>query len=187
MTFDVVYIDPPWAFNQVKTGGTFTSGAAQKYPTMSLADICQLPIPAICEPTTALFLWVPTTLKFSHAARVLDAWAFDYITTVYWNKTRLGMGYWFRNQVEELLVCQRRGGSLEPFRCQLPNIISLPPGEHSTKPEEFRRLIEQATGKISRRQCVELFARKQVPGWTGLGNVTTGRDIRDDIRRIAAA
>jgi N6-adenosine-specific RNA methylase IME4 len=93
------------------------------------------------------------------------------------------MGFWLRNQVEELLVFTR--GDVAPFRCQLPNIISLQPGEHSEKPEEFRRLIEDCTGKFSRRACIELFARKQVMGWTGIGHVATGRDIRDDLRRLA--
>lgn len=187
MTFDVLYIDPPWSFDNKKTGGNHQSGAAQKYPTMPLSDICAIPVPAISAPSAALFLWVPTALKFSHGGVVANAWGFDYITTVYWNKLRMGMGFWYRNQVEELLVFQRRGGSLEPFKCQLPNIISLPPGEHSAKPDEFRALIERSTGKISRRQCVELFARKQVPGWTALGNQVTGRHITTDIRLIAAA
>jgi N6-adenosine-specific RNA methylase IME4 len=151
---------------------------------MPLADVCGIPLPAILAPSAAVFLWVPTRLKFSHGWTAAQAWGLDYITTIYWNKCRIGMGYWFRNQVEELLVFQRRGGNLAPFRCQLPNIISLAPGEHSTKPEEFRKLIEQATGKISRRRCVELFARRQVPGWTGLGYQVTGRDIRADIRLV---
>lgn len=200
MTFDVLYIDCPWKFNTVKVGGSFKSGAAQKYPTMELGEITALPIPAIMAPSAAVFIWVPTALKFSHGAAVMNAWGLDYITTVYWDKQKNGMGYWFRNTVEELLVCQRRGGSLEPFRCQLPNmlhlpvdpedqpgdILHLPVGEHSTKPEGFRQLIEQATGKISRRQNVELFARRAVPGWTTLGNIVTGRDIRADIRLQAA-
>ncbi len=187
MKFDVHYIDPPWSFDNKVTGGSFTSGAEQKYPTMALGEICSMPVPAIMEHSAAVFLWVPTALKFSHGAAVMNAWGLDYITTVYWDKQRIGMGFWFRNCVEELLVCQRRGGSLEPFKCQLPNIVHCPPEEHSRKPEAFRQLIETATGKISRRQNVELFARKMSPGWTALGHAVTGKDIRDDIRLTAAA
>lgn len=187
MKFDVLYVDNPWSFDMKTTGGSFDSGASQKYPCMPLADICRLPVASIAQPSAALFLWVPTALKFSHAAPVMHAWGFDYITTVYWDKQRLGMGMWFRNVVEELLVCQRRGGSLEPFKCQLPNIIHAPPGEHSTKPEAFRQLVEKATGKISRRDCVELFARRLVPGWTSAGNFITNRHVTEDLRLLAAA
>lgn len=197
MKFDVAYIDNPWEFNNKKTGGSFKSGAAQKYPVMKLHEICDLAVPAILAPSAAVFMWVPTTLKFSHAGPVMNAWGLDYITTVYWDKQKNGIGYWFRNTVEELLICQRRGGSLEPFRCQSLNMLHLPdeddghviherPGEHSTKPEAFRKLIEEATGKISRRSCVEFFAKKTTPGWTAIGNRVTGRDIREDIRLLAA-
>jgi N6-adenosine-specific RNA methylase IME4 len=205
MKFDVHYWDPPWTFdnkamvNTSQAKGGERSGAAQKYACLPLADICALPLPAIAEPSAMLFLWVPTALKFSHGQAAMHAWGFDYITTLYWDKQKKGPGYWFANSVEELLVCQRRGGSIEPFRSYALNILHLPveeapddivharPGAHSEKPDAFRQLIEQATGKISRRHCVEGFARKLVPGWTTIGNKVTGRDIRDDIRLLAAA
>lgn len=187
MTFEVLYIDPPWKFSNQNTGGSMKSGAAQKYPVMDLAAVQRLAVPAVAAPSSVLFLWVPTTLKFSHGATTLAAWGFDYITTVYWEKERLGMGFWFRNKVEELLVAKRRGGYIEPFRCQLPNVIHAPAEEHSTKPEAFRQLIEKATGKISRRRNLELFARRQVPGWTGIGDVVTGRDVREDLKLLAVA
>lgn len=122
-------------------------------------------------------------MKFSHAGPCMAAWGLHYETTVYWNKLRLGLGFWFRNQVEELIVCTK--GDVEPFGCQLPNIISLPILEHSEKPEEFRRLVETATQKFSRRHCLEMFARRKVTGWTGIGNGVTGRDIREDMRLLA--
>jgi len=210
--FDVAYIDPPWKFAQramisgaKKSDGTVAaarSGASQKYDVMELSDICAIPVPAILEPSAAVFLWVPTALKFSHGGAALHAWGLDYITTIYWDKQKKGPGYWFANTVEELLVCQRRGGSIKPFRSQALNMAHLPdedddaidnvvheraPREHSRKPEVFRQIIEQATGQISRRRCVELFARRPTPGWTCIGNLVTGRDIRDDIRLLAAA
>lgn len=185
MLFDVHYWDPAWSFDNEKTGGTFTSGASQKYPCMPLAAIQQLPVASVSAPNAVLFLWVPTRLKFSHGLTTALAWGFHkYQTTIYWQKTRLGMGYWFRNQVEELLVFTK--GDVAPFRCQLPNFFSLPAGEHSAKPEEFRNLIENATGQISRRHCLEGFARKSVPGWTGVGNQVTGRDVRTDLKLLAA-
>lgn len=184
MKFDVVYADPPWEFQHAKTGGSYASGASQKYPTMALSELQPLPVQAVSQPTAVLFLWVPTRLKFSHGLPTAVAWGFgNYETTIYWNKCRLGMGYWFRNQVEELLVFTR--GNMAPFRCQLPNIISLAALGHSEKPDEFRRLIEDATGKFSRRACLELFARRSAVGWRGIGHKITGRDIRQDLKLLA--
>jgi N6-adenosine-specific RNA methylase IME4 len=128
--FDVQYWDPPWEFQNEKTGGNFQSGASQKYPTLPLAAIQQLPVASVATPNAVLFLWVPTRLKFSHGLTTAQAWGFPhYETTVYWQKTRLGMGFWFRNVVEELLVFTK--GDVAPFRCQLPNILS-PAGGCST-------------------------------------------------------
>ena len=187
MTFDVLYIDCPWKFTNAKTGGSHKSGSGQKYPVMTLQELCGLPVGSIAGPGSVAFIWVPTAMKFSHAPTVAHAWGFHhYITTIYWEKQRLGMGFWFRNMVEELLVFSREAGAVSPFRCQRPNTLHLPASEHSEKPEEFRKLIEEATGKISSRQCVELFARRQVPGWTRIGNQVTGRDIRTDLRLLAA-
>ena len=186
MPFEVIYADPPWKFGNERTGGSLKSGAGQKYQVLDLPVIQRLAVPAVTARNAVLFLWVPTALKFSHGGTVMAAWGFEYITTVYWEKTgRRGMGFWFRNQVEELLVAQRRGGYVEPFRCQLPNIVHHPPGQHSEKPEAFRQLIETATGKISRRRNLELFGRRQVPGWTVIGDQVTGQDIRTDLRRLA--
>ncbi len=188
MKFEVLYADNPWQFANEKTGGNHQSGASQKYPVMPLSAIMQLPVPAVSQPTSALFLWVPTRLKFSHGNPTAMAWGFhSYETTIYWRKIRtgrrLGLGFWLANEVEELLVYTR--GDMAPWRARVPNVLSLPVLEHSEKPEEFRRLIEEVTGHFSRRRCLELFARKTVTGWTGIGKQVTGNDVRADLRTLA--
>lgn len=226
--FRLIQADPAWKFNNKNTGGSMKSGASQKYPTMDLHAIQQIPVAAIAAPNAVLGLWVPTALKESHGLTTLRAWGFRYKTTVYWDKMRLSMGFWFRNEVEELLIgikgdgvqappnldklqaLQARlqfiqdtmlagdpfedlvdelligiKGDPEPFGCQLPNIIHKLPGEHSEKPDEFDRLLEQATGIESSRYKLEMFARRTKPGWTGIGSVITGRDIKEDVLRLA--
>lgn len=191
MQFDVLYFDPPWKFRNEKTGGSHTSGAAQKYAVLDLGTIHRLPVQAVAAPNSVMFLWVPTSMKRTHGFTTLDAWGFgDYKTTWYWIKEyqgkRMGMGFWGRNGVEELLIAVR--GYVQPFGAQFPNWLQAPVGdEHSDKPDEMRRRIEIATGKISRRHCLEGFARKIMPGWTGIGNVVTGRDIREDLKLLAVA
>lgn len=179
----VILADPPWSFDNKRTGGSMKSGAEAQYQTMTREELLALPIPAVTAADAAAFLWVPTSLKFSHGGPVLAAWGFRYVGTVYWNKARLGMGFWFRNQVEELLFGVR--GDLKPFRCQLPNLITAPAGKHSEKPAAFHRLIESATGEPCYRNNLELFGRTKVPGWTVTGLELTGRDVREDLRRLA--
>ena len=180
----VLLADPPWKYANKRTGGSFTSGAGDQYQTMGLDDIRSLPIPSVLAANATVFLWCPTSLKFSHGGPCLTTWGFRYVGTVYWNKARLGMGFWFRNQIEELLFGVR--GDVTPFRCQLPNLITVPPGKHSEKPAAFHRLIESATGPASASRNLELFGRISVPGWTVTGYEVTGRDVRDDLRRLAS-
>jgi len=179
----VLLADPPWSFDNKRTGGSLKSGAEAQYATMTLAELRDLPIPAVTAADASCFLWVPAALKFSHGGPVLAAWGFRYVGTVYWNKPRLGMGFWFRNQVEELLFGVR--GDLKPFRCQLPNLITAPVGKHSEKPAAFHRLIESATGGALKSTHLELFGRVKVPGWTVTGLELTYQDVRDDIRILA--
>ena len=59
-------------------------------------------------------------------------------------------------------VCGRR-----PFRDKsIPNWVCVPWGNHSEKPDVFRKLVET----VSDDPRLELFGRKAVPGWTVFGN-----------------
>jgi N6-adenosine-specific RNA methylase IME4 len=177
MKYNVLLIDPPWSYKNKNTGGSMKSGAANQYPVMTIEEIKQLPIKQICEKDSVLFLWAVVPL-LPEAFQVMKAWGFKYKTSIFWRKIMsLGMGYWFRGQVEVLLLGMK--GKVKAFRCQKPNIIQCKVGKHSEKPEEFRQLIEEATKNIPNRKMVELFARKQVDGWNAIGNDIDGQDIKD--------
>ena len=47
------------------------------------------------------------------AAKVMEAWGFEYRTCFVWDKELIGMGFWARIQHEILLVA-RRGSSRRP-------------------------------------------------------------------------
>ena len=149
-----------------------TSGAESKYLTMTLDEICAIPIRDIAAKDSVLFLWATTPLKWE-AFEVMQAWGFTYKTTVYWRKIMsLGMGFWFRGQVEELLVGVR--GKVKAFHLQEPNFIQAKVLAHSEKPEEFRQLIERATARMPSQNRIELFARRRVEGWDAFGNEVEG-------------
>jgi site-specific DNA-methyltransferase (adenine-specific) len=167
-TYNILYADPGWKYDNAKTGGSHKSGAAQKYTVLPVKEICRLPVSTIADKNSVLFLW-GTVPMLPEAFRVLKAWGYKYKTMIIWHKTgRLGLGYWFRGEAEVLLFGVR--GRVKAFRSSLPNFVETPVLGHSEKPEEFRQLIETATVSMGERRMIELFARKRVPGWDAYGD-----------------
>lgn len=164
MKYRIIYADPPWHYRNKRTGGSLVSGAEAKYPVMGIAEIGKLPVSDIADDNSALFLWA-TTPMLQDAFYILNEWGFRYKTAIYWRKIMsLGMGYWFRGQVEVCLLGIR--GKIKAFRIQKANFIQTKALRHSEKPVEMRQLIE-ATGLEPR---IELFARQRVEGWDCWGN-----------------
>jgi len=75
----------------------------------------------------------------------------------------LGMGFWFRGQVEVCLLGVK--GKIKAFRCQKANFIQSRAREHSRKPDELYELIES----LGFNPKIELFARKKREGWVSWG------------------
>jgi len=167
--YKVVLADCPWSYRNVNTGGSLISGSAEKYSTMSVEEICAMKVPEIMDPRgSVLFLWATTPL-LPEAFQVMNSWKYHYKTSVYWRKMMsLGMGYWFRGQVEQCLVGIR--GKVPAFRHQKPNFIQSKVRAHSQKPEEFWELINPALDAHGLSPRIELFCRG-VPrtGWDGWG------------------
>ena len=183
MLYKTFLADPPWPFNNKNTGGSMTSGSANQYQTMRIDEICNLKIPRngdyhtihdLADKNSLLFLWVPSSLKES-AFTVMNAWGFKYKLTIYWykpynkesKKGKLGMGFYFRNQVEECLMGIR--GKIKPFKTNKQNIIIEYPRKHSRKPEGLFNLIEPEIEKFDLNPKIELFAREYRTGWDGWG------------------
>lgn len=171
--FRTVLADPPWQF-QNRTGKMAPEHhRLSRYPTMTLRDICDLPVEAIVADTAHLYLWVPNAL-LPEGLQVMDHWGFHYKSNIIWYKIRKdggpdrrGVGFYFRNVTEVLLfgVRGKNARTLDRGRTQ-ENIISSQKREHSRKPDEQYRLIEEC----SPGPRVELFARGPRLGWTVWGN-----------------
>jgi N6-adenosine-specific RNA methylase IME4 len=73
---------------------------------MTLEEICALPVVGVTTPDAILFLWT-TSPKMKEAVQVIEAWGFDYRTMAVWDKQHIGMGYYFRQQHERLMVATR--------------------------------------------------------------------------------
>jgi len=123
-----------------------------------------LPVTSICDRNCVLFLWATTPL-LPDVFSVMEAWGFRYKTTIYWRKIMsMGLGFWFRGQVEQCLMGVR--GTVKAFRCQHANFIQSKARRHSQKPEEFFQLIEP----VAPTPRCELFAREPRKGWDVWGD-----------------
>lgn len=163
-TFNVLYADPPWRYEHSVTD---SRQIENQYPTMSLDDICALPIGEITEPDAVLLLWA-TSPKLAEAMQVIDAWGFTYRSCMVWDKERMGMGYYARQQ-HELLLIAARGNLPVPEAANRPrSVIRIERDEkHSAKPHEFYQIIERMYPEYRK---VELFARERRPDWAAWGN-----------------
>ena len=52
--YSIIYADPPWSYDD----GGCNGAADPHYTTMSLKDICNLPINKISDKDCVLFIWV---------------------------------------------------------------------------------------------------------------------------------
>jgi N6-adenosine-specific RNA methylase IME4 len=133
-TYPVILADPPWHFEVYNEDSGVERAAANHYPTMSLSEICKLPIADLATPDAVLFLW--TTAPHLHEAfEVLVAWGFQYVSNFVWVKDKFGLGYWVRNK-HELVLIARRGDMPAPApACRSPSVIQAHAREHSRKPD----------------------------------------------------
>ena len=181
MRFRTILIDPPWG--KERGGGKICRGAQAKYPLMPVKDIIALPVKDIAEENAHLYLWTTNTC-LPDALDCMRAWGFTYKTTITWYKDgNIGLGQYFRGASEHCLFGVRGVlpyKILDGKRQQGVKCFSAPRGEHSEKPEVMRKMIE----RVSYDDYLEIFGRKQVPGWTVIGDAIDGRDIRTAIKEL---
>lgn len=162
--FGAILADPPWAFRTYGKKDVAPARGEQPYPVMSLADIKALPVADVAAPNSLLFMWTVSHLQ-SAAFEVAAAWGFKPVSIAFvWDKGRMGMGYWTRQEVE---ICHlfKRG---KPSRLGkgVRSVIRAPRREHSRKPDEQYNRIE----RLVAGPYLELFARQSWAGWSSWGN-----------------
>ena len=171
--FATVLADPPWRFTN-RTGKVAPEHRRlARYQTMSLPEICALPVAEHLRPTAHLYLWVPNAM-LPDGLEVMRAWGFDYKSNIIWHKVRKdggsdgrGVGFYFRNVTEVLLfgVRGKNARTLPPGRSQV-NLLATRKREHSRKPDEQYDIIESC----SPGPHLEMFARGARAKWTTWGN-----------------
>lgn len=177
--YDFVMADPPWPWRTYSPKGEAKSPTAQ-YATMSFDDIDALRIGDLLAPRGVLFLWCTwPLLADGRQVQTIRRWGLEPRTGGVWakrsatGKLRWGTGYLIRSCCEPFIIATLpeagfRGSSM-------PNLIETVEEavldglarEHSRKPDEVYRLIEEVTPNHRR---ADIFARQRRPGWDGWGD-----------------
>lgn len=184
MKYQIIYADPPWEYKDKKNNDPAMGGIT--YPTMSLEELCSLPIAKIADKDCALFLWV-TMPQLEVVFEVIRAWGFRYITCAFnWIKLNRdgvgiysGLGHWVNGNAELCLFCKK--GQPKRQAKNVKQIMFSPLRQHSRKPEEARERILKLLGDLPR---IELFARRKVEGWDAIGFDIDGQDIKGSLDRL---
>lgn len=163
--YRIFYADPPWKYGDTRNDLDGTTGATAHYPTMSIEDICLLPIKELSEENAVLFMWVTSPL-LDECWAVIKAWGFEYKTSFVWDKIKHNMGHYNSVRHEFLLVCTK-GSCLPDSPKLIDSVQSIERTEHSKKPDEFRNIIDQL---YTHGNKIELFAREKHDGWSTWGN-----------------
>ncbi len=173
MKYKLILADPPWQYRDKANSGQ--RGVEFKYPTMTIPDICRLPVWDLADQEACLLAmwWVPT--QPTEALKVVDAWGFRLMTMkgLTWMKTNknkgnpaIGMGHMTRANSEDCLFAVR-GKLPERMDASICQYFTAPRMEHSAKPPVARQMLEQLLGDVPR---IELFARETADGWDRWGN-----------------
>ena len=141
--FACILADPPWP--QVISGKYKTTRNLRPdrlpYETLSVAAIQSMPVEDIAAHDAHLWLW--TTNQFlEDGFRVMRSWGFKYLAPIHAIKPS-GIGNYFIHRTQTMLFGYRG-------KCRFP----------------MARYIEA----ISPGPRIELFARRQRPGWHVWGN-----------------
>ena len=171
--FRVLIADPPWKFGDKLPGKK--RGAAKNYACLSLSEIMRFPLPVLAD-DAILFLWRTSAMP-QEALDVVKTWGFVPKSEITWvkltknGKPWMGMGRYVRGAHETCIVATR--GRFKVANRSVRSVFwaKVPVGPdgqyiHSSKPPVFHAIAEKLAGGTG----VELFARRQVPGWTCLGD-----------------
>lgn len=164
--FRVVYCDFPWIYGNKPPSG---SGAQSHYPGMTIEDGMKLPVAAHCHTDAVMFFWVTAPMLYEQPGPndLIRSWGFTPKTGMVWDKVQHNFGNYVSIRHEHLIICTR--GSCTPDR-PTPMFDSViaerQDGEHSGKPESFRKMIE----RLYDGPYLELFGRERREGWSVFGN-----------------
>ena len=161
--FRCLVVDPPWPMQKIEREVRPNQAAVLDYPTMSLDEIRDFPIPDVAADDCHLYLW--TTHKYlPNAWRIAEAWGFRYQCQMTWIKNVGMTPFSWMYSTEHALFCTKGNLKLERMGMRLDFTAKV--RGHSAKPEEFYELVRQA----SPGPRLDVFSRREIEGFQGYGN-----------------
>lgn len=161
-------MDPPWAYH-FGTGMSSGSKIENHYPTMTQDEMRALPIDEMTNPDSLIYMWTTST-HMQTAIELGTHWGFEFkVVAFVWDKVAPVVGFYTMGQTEFVLCFKKRGGRIPKPRGArgTRQVLVENKREHSRKPDEIRRRIEQMHPTQSK---LEMFARVSTPGWDVWGN-----------------
>ena len=175
MSYDVIVADPPWMYS----GSPTKWGAAGKeYPLMEDEEIFSLDVADRLSDRGVLFLWA-TGPKLHTAMHAIERWGLHYRGIAFvWVKTKQdgtpigaqGVKPSIVKPTTELVLAAskvRSGRSMPLASESIVQTVLAPRTRHSEKPDAVQERIEIMYPAAKR---LELFARRERPGWDCWGN-----------------
>lgn len=183
MKYDVILADPPWRYNDNEDQHPKRRHVTKKYSTLTRKQIMAVPVGNLAADNCALFMWA-TWPTIEDAFPVIEAWGFEYRTIAWvWvklNKSSVGfftgLGYYTRSNSEPCLLAVK--GSMPPAVKNIHSLIVTPVRQHSRKPDEQYPKIEALYPDANK---IELFARREHPGWDVWGNEVESNITMGDV------
>jgi len=162
--YAVIYADPPWPVGSMVMD-KWESPIEEKYPTMSIEEIRQLPIKELAAEQCSLFLWTTHTF-LPDALKLIEEWGFKYFCCITWDKGNGWTQNGFHKRTEFLLYAYKGGMNVNQYGDAIPTLIFEQKTYHSKKPDTIRDMIKNKTPEPR----IELFARGHYDGWEVWGN-----------------
>lgn len=162
--YELIMADPPWEHEMWSEAGK-EKHPSKHYKTMSLEEICALPVDMLATKDAILWLWTTHAL-FPQAFEAIKAWNFRYSTSGVWvkrtknGKLAFGTGQRLRCASEPFIIAFTG----EPLTKRVVRtVIEGPVREHSRKPDEAYAVAEAMTPAEYDR-C-DVFSRQRRQGW----------------------
>lgn len=197
--YGLMLVDIPRHFNVRSDETGLDRSPENHYPTMTFQDLCDLPVAQLAADDCIMVFW-STAASLIDDLEILAEWGFvtfrpreagrlrrdvlgpngwqigepgfpqPYRTMQVWDKVRIGLGYWFRDRHEFILLAARGNVVPPAMGTQENSLFSEPKGEHSAKPD--LKWIDRLWPNIPK---LELFARRpRGEGWDVWGYEAQG-------------
>ena len=149
--FKTIVADPPWeypeGFNTVSASNGIPIGPIKHdkplpYPSMTIAEICALPVANLADKDCRLWLWT-TSRYLPDAFGVMKAWGFRYRQTLVWHKLDGNIGGGVAPNSAEFLLVGVKGNP--PIKTKLKQS-----GSRSRTASSTRASRRNGTGSSSR-------------------------------------